>query len=243
MIAAPASGSLSRRAERLCRRVAGPDLAGAPIYIVCQSSLAHDFGRAAGCEAYTTPSLDLYLADHISSYRGRGPCMVINDLALREDNTNDFGYWFSALVLHEMAHILERPALFADRTGVDANKIKFEALCVADATDEPEPPVKATATPRYLGHEAPFIRIVLHLCHRAARAGRRIAPSAVFNCRQYGLSRPERYAAALADEPRRFANRLFRDILAAEPPSAFTNLWHDDVRRCQESSPSLGAST
>lgn len=225
--------ALCRRAERLCRRIAGPDLAGAPIYIVCQSTLAHDFGRAEGCEAYTTPSLDLYLADHIRDYRGRGPCMVINDLTLREDNANDFGYWFSALILHELAHILERPALFEDRAGENPDKIKFEALCLRSIAAEPD----AVGGPSYRAHEAAFVRTVVHLCYRAAKAGRRIAPSAVFGCRQYGLSRPERYVAALDDEPRRCTDRLFRDILATEPPAAFANLWHDDVRRCPLSSP------
>jgi hypothetical protein len=225
--------ALCRQAKRLCRRVAGPDLADAPIYIVCQSAIADRFGRAEGCEAYTTPSLDLYLADHIPGYRGRGPCIVVNDLTLAEDRTNDPAYWFTASALHELAHILDRPALFEDRTGENPNKIKFEALCLRGLTAEPD----SVGGPRYRGHEASFVRTVLHLCHRAARCGRRIAPSAVFNCRSYGLSRPERYAKALADEPRRCAGILFRDILANDPPAAFTRIWHDDVRHRQSMSP------
>jgi hypothetical protein len=217
--------TLAADAEALCRRVAGHDLAGAPIYIVCQSTLASEFGRAEGCDGYTTPSLDLYLADHIAGYRGRGPCFVVNDIMLREDQPDDFAYWFSAIVLHELAHVLERRALFDDRAGEDPMKLKFEAICLSKIAAEPE----AVAGPPYRGHEAPFIRTVLHLRHRAAMAHTRIAPSALFNSRHLGLSRPERYAAALADEPARCAGMSFRDILATKPPRKFSQIWNQDV--------------
>lgn len=217
--------SLVAVAEALCRTIAARDLAGVPLYIVCQSTIAVEFGRAAGCDGYTTPSLDLYLADHLPGYRGRGPCFVVNDIMLREDRADDLAYWFTAIALHELAHVLERPALFADRTGENPDKIKFEALCLGSLAAEPD----KTAGPPYRGHEAPFIRTVLHLCHRAANVGTHIAPSAVFNCRHYGVSRPQRYATALGDEPRRFAAMLFRDILATEPPRAFSQLWNQDL--------------
>lgn len=218
--------------ERLCRRVAGPDLADAPIYVVCQSSLVGEFGRAEGCDGYTTPSLDLYLADHIPRLRGRGPCFVVNDIMLREDRADDLAYWFNAIVLHELAHVLVRSTLFEDRTGENPNKIKFEALCMGDITSRPE----SVVGPAYHGHEAPFIRTVLHLRRRAEMTGTPIAPSALFNCRNLGLSRPERYAAALADEPRRCAGMLFRDILATKPPRAFSQLWNQDVLNCLDRS-------
>jgi hypothetical protein len=188
--------ALVAKGERLSRRVAGPDLAGTPKYVVCQSTIAHEFGRAEGCEGYTSPSLDLYLADHIPGYCGRGSCFVVDDLMLREDRTDDLAYWFNAIVLHELAHVLVRPALYEDRTGEDPNKIRFEALCMGDITSRPE----MVAGPPYRDHEDPFIRAVLHLRHRAESAGTPIAPSALFNCRNLGLSRPERFAAALADE-------------------------------------------
>jgi hypothetical protein len=212
-------------AEALCRAVAARDLAGVPLYIVCQSSLHEQFGRAEGCDGYTSPSLDLYLADHIPDYRGRGPCFVVNDTMLLEDRADDAAYWFNAIVLHELAHVLVRPALFEDRSSDSPDKIKFEALCMGSITSQPE----TVAGPPYRGHEAPFIRSVLHLRHRAEMAGTVIAPSALFNCRHLGLSRPERYAAALADEPARCAGMSFRDILSTKPPVAFSKLWNQDV--------------
>lgn len=143
-----ATETLVANAEVLCRKIAARDLAGVPLYIVCQSALAAEFGRAAGCDGYTTPSLDLYLADHIPRYRGRGPCFVVNDLMLREDRTDDLDYWFTAIALHELAHVLERPAPFEDRTGENPNKIKFE--CCASVrwppsrTRRPGPRIAAT---------------------------------------------------------------------------------------------------
>lgn len=76
--------ALCCRSQHLCRAVAGRDLEGLPLYIMPQSQLAAEYGNAERCYAYTTPSLDLYLRPHIRDWRGRGPCMVINDLALAE---------------------------------------------------------------------------------------------------------------------------------------------------------------
>lgn len=43
----------------LCRQIAALDLAGHPLYIVAQSQIASEFGKAEGCHGYTSPSLDL----------------------------------------------------------------------------------------------------------------------------------------------------------------------------------------
>jgi hypothetical protein len=210
------------RARNIALAIAGRDLADAPIYIVCQPTLAAEFGRAEWCEGYTAPSLDLYLADHILAYRGRGPCMVVNDLNMLADKTDEefFELFFLSHVLHELAHILARPQLYEERTGEDPFRIKWEALVMGSQTAKPEP----TRTPPYLNREAPFIRDVLHPRYRAAKAGVKLAPGPLFNPRLYGLSPPAKYQKALAGEPKRCAGMLFRDILASEPPPAFTEL-------------------
>jgi len=43
----------------------------------------------------------------------REPCLVVNDLALREDGADDefCELYFQAAVLHELAHVLQRPRL------------------------------------------------------------------------------------------------------------------------------------
>jgi hypothetical protein len=212
-------------AEALCRAVAGHDLAGVPLYIVPQSILPPECGSGDHCFAYTLASLDLYLARHIPNYRGRGPCAVINDRAMAEEfRGDDLAYRTHATVLHELAHMLDRPALFDDRAGVDPNRLLFEALIVADVTNR----APREEIPLYHGHEARFIRIALHLCHRAQQVGFDIRPGEICAGYVYGLSPASRYLEALGDEPARCAGMSFRDIRASQPPHAFSSLWCDD---------------
>lgn len=212
-------------AEALCHRVAGRDLGETPLYIVPQSNLPEECGPGDHCYGYTTPSLDIYLAPHIPNYRGRGPCMVINDIALAEDyEPRDAEYLTRAHVLHELAHILDRPALFKDRSGENPDKLLFESLVVANATQRPA----RRDIPAYFGHEAGFIRIVLHLCHRAERAGVHVSPIVICAGHRFGLSPASVYREALGDEPHRCADMTFREILATRPPRAFSSLWCDD---------------
>ncbi|RMF20524.1 MAG: hypothetical protein D6760_11385 [Deltaproteobacteria bacterium] len=218
--------ALLAQAEALCRTVARRDLADTPLYVVPQSSLPAECGSGDHCFAFTAPSLDIYLRDHIPGWRGRGPCMVVNDAGLAEDyEREDLAYVVPAYVLHELAHILDRPALFADRSGVDPSRLKFEALVVADVTRRPV----RDDLPAYFGHGHSFIRIAVHLCHRAQQAGFDVCPAAICAGYRYGLSHASRYVDALGDEPRRCADWLFRDILAAKPPWAFSRLWTEDV--------------
>ncbi len=152
--------------------------------------------------------------------------MVVNDVVLAaETHPDDFEYLVLATALHELAHILQRPALYADREGVDPNRLLFEALVVADASGRDGPADR----PAYFGHEAPFIRAALHLRHRAEVAGYSIAPALLCAGYRYGLSHANRYVAALGNEPKRMADARFRDILATDPPPAFSQLWNDDV--------------
>jgi hypothetical protein len=214
------------KSEWLCRAVAGRDLANVPLYIVPQSSLPKQAGSAKHCYGYTTPSLDLYLRDHISGWRGRGPCMVINDIALAQDfATEDLDYATAKLVLHELAHILDRPVVFAERRDAPAAKIKFEAMVVADAGERPP----REELPRYFGHEFDFIRVCLHLVFRAQRIGLPIKPAALCAGFRYGLSHASEYAEALDDEPARCVGMLFREIAATSPPPAFLQLWIQDM--------------
>jgi hypothetical protein len=218
-------------AEALCRAVAGRDLDGIPLYLVPQSILPVECGSGDGCYGYTLASLDLYLRDHIPGHRGRGPCIVINDRALAEDfNGEDLAYRTQAIVLHELGHVLDRPAVYEDRTGVDPNKLKFEALIVAHVTSKPA----REDIPPYHGHEAGFIRVCLHLCHRANLVGFDISPGAICAGYTYCLSVAQRYQAALGDEPARCMGMLFRDILATKPPAAFTELWTNDFLQYQQ---------
>ncbi|MBM3984031.1 MAG: hypothetical protein FJ304_27950 [Planctomycetes bacterium] len=220
--------TLCRRAESLCRRVAPRDLAGVPVYVVPQSAALGLFGHAKECDGFTVPSLDLYVRHAIGpAWRGRGPCMVVNDIALVADVPEDLEPYFLATAIHELAHILERPELYSGRSEPEPARLTFEALVIARAVAEP--PTDVTEAAEFLTHDERFIRAALHLCHRAARVGEPVPLSLVWNHRCYGMSHVRAYRAALDDEPRRMADARIRDVLATPPPEPFARLWADDL--------------
>lgn len=212
--------------EELCRAVAPDELKDAPIYVVMQSSLPADFALADDCFGYTAPALDLYLQDHIHCWLGRGPCLVLNDVVLAEEyEPADMTYLMQAYALHELGHILNRPKPYRDCSGVSPERIQFERLVLADVLRC----APAADLPAYFGHEASFIRIVLHLRHRAELAGVCIAPALPFFGYSYGLSHASRYLAALGDEPANMTRCPFQTILATQVPAAFSRLWNEDL--------------
>lgn len=221
-------------AESLCRTIAPRDLADVPLYIVRQSEISSEFGNAEGCDGFTTPSLDLNVRDFLGNrWCGRGPCMVINDIALLGDcHPDDLDHVTLGVVLHELAHILDRDTLYAERTHVDPLRLKFESLVIADASKRPKPKVEV---PTYFGHGESFIRIALHVRHRAFHNHVDVAPSQLCAGRRYGLSHAQRYVEALGDEPERFADRTFREIRSVKPPPEFLSVWADDVAAYHES--------
>lgn len=218
--------SLIVRAEHLCRAIATLDLAGWPLYIVPQSRLPDELGGKAVCDGFTCPRLDLYLREVIGpAWQGRGPCMVIGDTGFEPLDALDAQCHLLAVVLHELAHILERPA-DADED-VDRAKLIFESLCVGHAVSQETLPDKTA--PPFHGHGLRFIRAALHLQYRAKTTGVLVPLSGYCAGRQYGLSHPNRYRQALGKEPARLAGRPIRDILRASYPRAFRRLWAADV--------------
>ena len=128
-------------------------------------------------------------------------------------------------MLHELAHILDRPTLYEDRHGEDPDKLRFETIVAAYGADQPPPP----HLPAYWGHGEAFIRIVLHLSYRAKRIGVEVPPSAMFVAHRYGLSHTSDYQDDLDDEPERCIDLSFRDILTQAPPPGFSQRWARDV--------------
>jgi hypothetical protein len=220
---------LCARAEALCRRIAPRDLGHTPLYIVPLSQIRSILGGPSVCDGFTCPSLDVYLRNDIgSSWRGRGPCMVINDLQFGDAEPEDVELMFFATVLHELAHILERPRLFRERTDAEPARLAFEAIVLAAYVQDP--PIENM--PERMGlqdHDERFIRAALHLRYRAEAAGVCISPALVCPTRDYGLSHANAYRDALGDEPIRLANARIRNVLASPPPEEFSRLWADDL--------------
>jgi hypothetical protein len=155
--------------------------------------------------------------------------MVIDDTNLDGLDHVDMELYFQSIGVHELGHILERPALFHDRPNVVPMCLKREAaniarLVTSDITESEK------IVP-FLGHGMRFIRAALHLCHRAKLAGFAITPSRVFCSSYYGLSHASCYHKALGTEPRRLIDARMLDILRSPPPKAFSRLWTADVVR------------
>lgn len=197
-----------------------------PIYIVPQTRLPANLGGLSVCGGYTASRLDLHLRDYIPDHRGRGPCMVINDGHLRATYPEDFDYYFTATVLHELAHLLMQPWLYDERATATPEALRREARRVADmvATETPE-----DGHPPFEGHGAQFIRVALHLRHRAEMCGTWLAPNDLCAGHRYSLSHARRYQVALADEPERLATMSIAKIITTKPPPEFAQLWADDV--------------
>jgi hypothetical protein len=112
------------RAGQLCRAIASRDLTGHELYILRQSAISGEYGIAEGCEAYTSPCLDLYLREFIPSWRGRGPCLVLNDLAMLADvHPEDWEGVVLTNTVHELAHILDRPTLYRERRDAEPDQL------------------------------------------------------------------------------------------------------------------------
>jgi hypothetical protein len=224
----PNIASLVQETEALCRAVSKRDLEGLPLYVVPQSSIAHAWGNAESWGGYTGYCLDVFLADYIPGYRGRGPCLVVNDLALSKETPDMRRKKFIATAIHELAHVLDSPSLslYAVSTLKPSDARQEAAECRAEVNAEP--PIRESL---YEYHGATFLRILIHLCRRAGVAGTPIAPQDAHDTFHTGLSPISHYDEALADEPERRATDLFCSIMASDPPSAFTELWERDRER------------
>ena len=155
--------------------------------------------------------------------------MVVNDIDLCDGQPDraDVESAFCGIVLHELAHILMRPVPFKPRPDAEPAQIVFESLVIGHAVAT-EPPlsaqVAAVCRPR-----SRFIRVALHLRHRADRAGMLVPMFFFCAGNQYGLSPPNRYREALSDEPDRLAGLSIREILATPYPKTFWRLWTTDL--------------
>lgn len=216
-------------AEAICSGIAESDLGETPLYIVPQSRITGILGGPADCLGFTSPSLDLYLRNDIGwAWRGRGACMVINDLRYADQPLDDVELDFFAIALHELAHILERPMLFQERADVEPAKLLFESIVLAAYVQDSPVDGMPERTP-LKDHDDRFIRAVLHLRHRADVLGVEVAPALVCPTRDLGLSHANAYRDALGDEPIQLFESSIRQILASPPPEEFSRLWADDL--------------
>lgn len=231
---------LPARAEALCRAVA-PELADRPLYVLLRSELPAELRGNDDTLGCTMKHLDAIVRpqlERLGRWRGRGPAMIIDAKGVattlarrpRESRRRCFASAFLAVALHELSHILD--------IGLDdvANPEPPAALVAlgrrimaAEAAGELPPTNGDGAAIPWRWHEWRFIRIAIHLAHRAMRAGVDLSPLDVFDAAQHGLSATWEYAAALDDEPHRMASLNFAAISSAPVPAAFAAAWRRDV--------------
>jgi hypothetical protein len=154
--------------------------------------------------------------------------MVVRDVALEGTmDERDVATVLTGITIHELAHILGRRQLYQERDEADVATINAEAAGISRHVAGP-----ALGEHRripFYGYGATFIRIVLHLCHRADAACVPIAPREVCETIGYCLSPVNVYRSALGTEPRRLARASMREIVATPYPKPFWRLWANDV--------------
>ena len=220
--------TLCRRAEALCRQIAPLDLADLPLYIVPQSAIAAEFGNAESTYGYTMAWLDWVLCDQLGdAWRGRGPCIVVNDIAMREDLGGFIEPTFLATTIHELAHVFARDMRFDTVPDICSNRVIFERLRLAHDVREPVPESEQARTCHQ--HDQRFIRAMLHLRYRAERCGATLARGLLAHDGPAIFARPIDYELALQNEQARMLDTSIRDILASPSPPAFSRLWAEEL--------------
>lgn len=153
-----------QEAEALCRECAPHELAGVPLYIVPKRDLPEERRGLPEYTAWTGPTTDLEVRDVIGArWAGRGPCMVVDDQRER--------WSVLGAALHELAHILDRPALYGELPA----GVSLEQRAAANVAH------LASAHPvaaQIAAHPASWCRLAFHLAHRAQRTEVPDAPGA-----------------------------------------------------------------
>ncbi len=225
--------------EQFLRALAPIDFDGVPIYVLQSSDgLQSDF-LSAGLRGFTGPFVDIAFQERLSEcgkWRGRGPAIVLDDVSLLNDvnqsradpsiAAKQFRQLVHGVLLHELAHVLDKPIDLTEPTSLEA-----ELATVAVTKWCKAPPKPKTAVAPFVGHTGTWIRNAVHLAYRAQQMGVTVPLTTIVNSVFYELSWPWEYRAALGDEPARMANASFAEIRETKPPNNFIDLWRSDARK------------
>lgn len=187
------------------------ELAGRPLYVVLTSQKNHHKGINE--LVIVADDLDLALRSEIDDWRGRAPCMLVEDrVALYGD---DLLYQSAqlGLILQGAAHRL----LIGLIPKVDFYATTFSASELSDAESNECGRV-----------DAEVIALCLHLHHRAELMGHRVSPSMVLDTKSHGLSPMSAYRDAMADDLEACENLSFTEIAALPVPYAVQKLYASD---------------
>lgn len=244
----PPKGPTVLELETLVRRIAPADIASRPVYIALVSAMPVDLRPSGEVFGFHATFLDIVFRPWLTEagrWRGRGPAIVLNDVAILADATERAGDDVAlrdeiyrrrmlATGLHELAHALASPIDLRpvpDEIRSDVEK-SSRAAVVEWIADKPLP-ADAEFPPQWAGHELQFIRTLLHVTHRAEQLGiERLPDNFLFANSNYSLSGLWSYRRALSREIDSFDSSLcFDDLRKCDPPKPFCELWRDDLLR------------
>lgn len=159
------------------------------------------------------------------------PLVALNRPAIAEDAAAGSEELCERIVLcHELAHVVTTaPVAWTDeQVAIVGDQMPaFRAHLLSKWDQTVEPAIDASDA----HHGAAFVRAIMHCVYRMRYdASVNLPLGQIIGCVGDGWLSPEAaYWETLKGEACRRRRDLFADILASEPPPAFTKLWGDDV--------------
>jgi hypothetical protein len=205
--------------EKLLRLLAPHELRGVPLYIVRKADVPEHLGGACGADGWTSPTLDLQLRPVIAErWRGRGVCLV----------ASGEGMGLVACAVHELAHALDRPTLYAELpTGFDADSM-------AEHTRRELTGPALTAADVMVSHHSPhWCRLALHIACRAGRVNCGPALADVFGYRHL-VPFAYHMGKAIEDEIEHHLDAPLSHLDGVPLPAEFLDLWNESAAWCYD---------
>jgi hypothetical protein len=214
---------------------------GCPVYICLQSAGAP--APLAGSYGCTSPTADLLLRPWLESrgrWFGRRPAIFIDDLLLRANVTAEapadadqlFARWLPTILIHELAHVVHQGVDLAEVT-TDTDR-RAMALAAFSITVQDSP-----SLPPWFGHNAEWVRLALHLAHRATALGQPVNVDDLFNGETYGIAEPAEWQYVLVGEEAALERESIWDLQRFRAPLGFIELWRHCVYRWRVNNPTV----
>jgi hypothetical protein len=217
------------------------DLLGRPVYVCLQSEGAPaPLPSSYGC---TSPTCDVLLRPWLESqgrWFGRRPAIFIDDLLLRANITAEspadadrlFARWLAAILIHELAHVVHQGVDLAEvTTDTDRRAMALAAFSIS-VQDSP-------SIPPWYGHNGEWVRLALHLAHRATARGQHVNVDDLFDGERYGIAEPSEWQYSLVGEEAALASASIFKVQHFRPPLGFIELWRRCVDRWRAGNPTV----
>lgn len=190
----------------------------APLYLIDAAERGSGVRLAEGISGCTGPALWAAVRDAIGdAWRGPGCCIVVDTTRIQPLN-------LPGVVLHEYAHHLLQGepvlALLAGMTQTARGELVRELVA---ANPAPSVTIECPAHARpWHNHGPEFVRVLVHLQRRAARAGWLATGLEMYPHAGYLLPSQWDFGLALGDEPDVLIGLPMVDVAKATPPAEFT---------------------